>query len=91
MVFPHLLGLALHYCEGDSTLGAQSLESDCQGLKFKVTIHPGFSETEEFHGDAGLVSGHLQAKWGGQWVTLELCYSLAVCPSSYKEFHLSVP
>ena len=65
VVFPHLLGLSLHYCEGHSTLVARSLESDRQGLNFRVTIHPGFPRTEEFHGDAGLVSGHF---WANQTV-----------------------
>lgn len=54
MVFPHLLGLSLHYCEGHSTLVAWSLESYCQGLNFGVTAYPGFPRIKEFHEDAGL-------------------------------------
>lgn len=66
-----LIRLSLHYCEGQSTLVAWRLESDCQGLNFSVTIHRDFPRTEEFYWRCRTCQRTLPGKLG-QWVALGL-------------------
>lgn len=72
-----LIRLSLHYCEGESTLVAWSLESDCQGLNFWVTTHPDFPRIEEFYWGCRTFQRTLPGKLG-QWVSRSLLLSSLV-------------